>query len=457
MSYLAAVHSYDLVGVVGLGQSGMSCVRFLLQQGIRPLLFDTREQLPQADQLRELDAQLEVHCGPLDVGTLLACDVLVVSPGLDLRMPALQMARDAGIKLVGDTDIFAQFAKAPVVGITGSNGKSTVTQLTGDLLAAAGKKVAVGGNIGVPMLDILADDVDVYVLELSSFQLDSMHDLQLHAAALLNISDDHLDRYLDRDAYAVSKQRIYQHAQQGVWNREQRSTAPQRLPMTEQLSFGTDEADDERPGLFGLSTAAQGQVIQFAGQSLINANELQLAGLHNLLNAQAALALVHSLEIELNDAVLECLRQFRGLPHRCELVTEHAGVRWINDSKATNIGAAEAAIQGLRPVVAGQLILIAGGDGKGADFATFKSALALVDELIVLGRDAARIAQHHGRVTQVQDLAQAVQVAAQKADSGSTVLLAPACASLDMFSNYQERGDVFKAAVLQQVAEVAHG
>ncbi len=457
MSYLAALHTYDLVGVVGLGQSGMSCVRFLLQQGIQPLVFDTREAPPQAAQLTELDANIELHCGPLDLGELLACDVLVVSPGLDLRMPALQMASDAGIPLVGDTDIFAQYAKAPVLGITGSNDKSTVTQLTGELLAAAGKKVAVGGNIGVPMLDILAADVEVYVLELSSFQLDTMHDLELHAGALLNISDDHLDRYHSREAYATSKQRIYQNAGQGIWNREQRSTAPQRLPLAQQLSFGSDVSEQERPGLFGLSENAEAPAIEFAGQQLLRAEELQLAGLHNLLNAQAALALVHSLGIEFSAPVLECLRQFRGLPHRCELVAEHAGVRWVNDSKATNIGAAEAAIQGLRPLVKGKLILIAGGDGKGADFTTFKSALRLVDELIVLGRDGARIAQQHNIVTAVKDLREAVQVAAAKAIPESTVLLAPACASLDMFSNYQERGERFKAAVEAQVAEVAHG
>lgn len=457
MSYLAALHTYDLVGVVGLGQSGMSCVRFLLQQGIQPLVFDTREAPPQAAQLAELDADIELHCGPLDLGVLLACDVLVVSPGLDLRMPALQMARDAGIPLVGDTDIFAQYAKAPVLGITGSNGKSTVTQLTGDLLAAAGKKVAVGGNIGVPMLDIIDADVEVYVLELSSFQLDTMHDLELHAGALLNISDDHLDRYYSREAYAASKQRIYQKAWQGIWNREQRSTAPQRLQLAQQLSFGSDVSEQERPGLLGLSDDVQAPAIEFAGQQLLRADELQLAGLHNLLNAQAALALVHSLGIEFSAPVLECLRQFRGLPHRCELVAEYAGVRWVNDSKATNIGAAEAAIQGLRPLVKGKLILIAGGDGKGAEFSTFKDALRLVDELIVLGRDGARIAQHHKVVTAVKDLREAVQVAAAKAIPESTVLLAPACASLDMFSNYQERGERFKAAVEEQVAEVAHG
>ncbi|RUO62657.1 UDP-N-acetylmuramoyl-L-alanine--D-glutamate ligase [Pseudidiomarina insulisalsae] len=450
------MHNYELIGVVGLGQSGLSTVRFLLQQDIRPVVFDTREQPPQAAQLQQLDKTLELHCGPLDIATLLACDLLVVSPGLDLRMPALQMARDAGIPLVGDTDIFAQFAQAPVLGITGSNGKSTVTKLTGELLSAAGMNVAVGGNIGIPMLDIIAPDVDVYVLELSSFQLDTMHDLKLHAAALLNISDDHLDRYQDRSHYAASKQRIYQHAGQAVWNREQRITAPQYLPLAQQLSFGSDAPDTERPGLFGLGLDGDTPTIQFAGEVLLRADELQLTGVHNLLNAQAALALVHSLEVPL-EQVLDSLRNFTGLPHRCELVTEHNDVRWVNDSKATNIGAAEAAIAGLRPLVKGKLILIAGGDGKGADFSTFRSALQQVDELIVFGRDAERIAQHHPQVTRVSNLAEAVQRAAQLATAQSTILLAPACASLDMFKNYEQRGETFKAEVLKQVAEVAHG
>lgn len=457
MSYLAAITTYELIGVVGLGQSGLSCVRFLKQQGIQPVVFDTREAPPQQAELAKLDASIELHCGPLDIGHLLACDALVVSPGLDLRLPALQMARDAGIPLVGDADIFAQFAQAPVLGITGSNGKSTVTQLTGELLAAAGKKVAIGGNIGVPMLDILAPEVDVYVLELSSFQLDTMHDLKLHAGALLNISDDHLDRYYNREDYAASKQRIYQKAELGVWNREQRATAPQRLALAKQLSFGSDEAEQERPGLFGLGEANGVAQIDFAGEPLVRADELHLAGLHNLLNAQAALALVHALDVDIDAKVLQCLRQFRGLPHRCELVAEQDGVRWVNDSKATNIGAAEAAIKGLRPLVKGKLILIAGGDGKGADFATFKPALQAVDELIVLGRDGMRIAQQHQQATQVKDLNEAVQVAASKASAGSTVLLAPACASLDMFNNYQDRGEKFKAAVAQVLAEVAHG
>ncbi|WP_301774348.1 UDP-N-acetylmuramoyl-L-alanine--D-glutamate ligase [Pseudidiomarina terrestris] len=452
MSYLAALHKYDVIGVVGLGQSGLSCVRFLLQQGIRPLVFDTRAQPPLADELQQLDGSLELFTGELDIGELAACDLLVVSPGLDLRLPALQMAQDAGICLVGDADIFAHYAQAPVLAITGSNGKSTVTQLTGELLRAAGKNVAVGGNIGVPMLDVLAPEVEVYVLELSSFQLDSMHDLKLHAAALLNISDDHLDRYADRHAYTASKHRIYSNAELGIWNRDQRVTAPQTIPLAQQLSFGRDAPDNEVPGLFGLCQGDDELFICVADEPLIAASELQLAGVHNLLNVQAALALVLSMGIELTK-VLAALRAFKGLPHRCELVADSDGVRWINDSKATNIGAAEAAIEGLRPLVTGKLILIAGGDGKGADFVTFRSALQLVDELIVLGRDADRIAQHHDQVTQVQDLAEAVRVAGTLATRNSAVLLAPACASLDMFKNYQDRGEQFKTAVLEQLQE----
>ncbi|MBY6063881.1 UDP-N-acetylmuramoyl-L-alanine--D-glutamate ligase [Pseudidiomarina sediminum] len=453
MSYLAALHTYETIGVVGLGQSGLSCVRFLLQQGITPRVFDTREAPPQAEQLKHLDATLTLTTGPLDIAELLTCDVLIVGPGLDLRLPALQMAADAGIPLVGDADVFAQFAQAPVLGITGSNGKSTVTQLTGELLSAAGLNVAVGGNIGVPMLDVLADDVDVYVLELSSFQLDLMHDLHLHAATLLNISDDHLDRYNGADAYAVSKHRIYQQVDYAIWNRDQRSTAPLHVPVAKQLSFGTDAAATT-PGQFGISAFPDPQICHGA-KPIVAVDDLPLAGLHNVLNVQAALALVSTLNVTLNDLV-PALKSFHGLPHRCELVAEQGGVRWVNDSKATNIGAAEAAIYGLRPLVEGKLILIAGGDGKGADFATFRDALAQVDALIVLGRDGNRIAAFHPHAQRAVDLNEAVRLAAAETVPGSTVLLAPACASLDMFNSYQHRGDVFKAAVVEQLAEVMH-
>lgn len=457
MSYLAALDNYDSIGVVGLGQSGLSCVRFLLQQGLRPVVFDTREQPPEAALQLVQEAELTLFTGALDVAEILACDLLVVSPGLDLRNPVLQMAVDADIPLVGDADIFAQYAQAPVLGITGSNGKSTVTKLTAELLSAAGKKVAMGGNIGIPMLDVLAADVDVYVLELSSFQLDTMHDLRLHAAALLNISDDHLDRYASRAHYVQSKHRIYNNASTGIWNRDQRLTAPDHLAFEQQLSFGSDSAELEVPGLFGLEFDDSEATLYYRDQALLRASELKLSGVHNLLNIQAALALVQTLGIE-PQTVLDAVRNFTGLPHRCELVAEAAGVRWVNDSKATNIGAAEAAIQGLRPLVQGKLILIAGGDGKGADFSVFRTALKQVDELIVLGRDAERVAQHYaGTAIRVSDMSQAVATAAQQAIEHSTVLLAPACASLDMYKNYEQRGEMFKAAVLAQVAEVTHG
>ena len=457
MGYLAALDNYDTIGVVGLGQSGLSCVRFLLQQGFRPLVFDTREQPPAAAMELVRAAGLSLFTGALDVAEILSCDALVVSPGLDLRHPVLQMAVDADIPLVGDADIFAQYAQAPVLGITGSNGKSTVTQLTAELLRSAGKKVAMGGNIGIPMLDVLTDDVDVYVLELSSFQLDTLHDLPLHAAALLNISDDHLDRYASRAHYAQSKHRIYNTAEVGVWNRDQRLTAPQYLALEQQLSFGTDAAELDVPGLFGLTFEDNEATLYFRDQALLRASELALSGVHNLLNIQAALALVHSLGVA-PQSVLDTVRSFTGLPHRCERVAEVNDVRWVNDSKATNIGAAEAAIQGLRRLVQGKLILIAGGDGKGADFSQFRAALQQVDELIVLGRDAERIAQHYrGAAVRVGDMAQAVAAAAERAIPQSTVLLAPACASLDMYKNYEQRGEMFKAAVLAQVAEVTHG
>lgn len=448
---------YQDIGVVGIGQTGLSCVSFLLAQGIQPMLFDSRAELPEEAAIQQLEqqyqCQLTRHLGEFDASSMLAMDMLLVSPGVDLRNRTIQMARDAGVVLRGDIDLFAAQVTQPLLTITGSNGKSTVTQLTASLLTAAGKKVAIGGNIGIPVLDLLeqkdADVIDVYVLELSSFQLELMEFVQPHTATILNFSDDHLDRYANRREYELAKHRIYNRAEAAVWNRDQISTQPM-VPIAKQITFGSSASQPQGRDLFGLQLD-QPVAIERAGELLLRAQELQLAGLHNLLNVEAALALVESLGIDISSpAILDAAREFKGLAHRCQLVADENGVRWINDSKATNIGAAEAAISGLRPLVPGRLILIAGGDGKGADFNQFKPALAEVDELITLGRDGNRIGQvftkpqHHHCV---RDLAAAVSKAATLADSGSLVLLAPACASFDMFVNYQDRGQQFQQAV----------
>jgi UDP-N-acetylmuramoylalanine--D-glutamate ligase len=443
---LAALDTYETIGVVGLGQTGLSCVHYLLQRDITPVIFDTRAEPPGLKDLLSLNVDLEVHTGALELEHILAMDLLIVSPGVDLRAPALQLAIDAAIPVVGDMDLFARHANKPVIGITGSNGKSTVTRLVTELLTAAGKKVAMGGNIGVPVLDLVGQRADVFVLELSSFQLELMHDLHLRAGTILNISDDHMDRYSDLRDYTNAKHRIYNRVDVAVWNREQEMTAPSLVPLSAQLTFGLSPSTEHGTDKFGLVDDKGDVAISFAGQPILKASELQLTGVHNLLNVQAALALVYSFGVE-PQQVLEAARQFKGLPHRCELIGEYQQVRWVNDSKATNIGAAEAAIFGTRQLVKGKLILIAGGDGKGADFAHFRAALQQVDVVIVLGKDGERIANQVEHAVRVKTLEEAVETAAQLATPNSMVLLSPACASLDMFKNYEQRGEQFRAAV----------
>ncbi|CUA86842.1 UDP-N-acetylmuramoyl-L-alanine--D-glutamate ligase [Pseudidiomarina woesei] len=448
---LAALDSYETIGVVGLGQTGLSCVRYLLQRDIVPVVFDTRQQPPGLAELEQLHADMEVHTGPLEIEHVLGLDLLVVSPGVDLRLPALQLAIDAAIPVVGDMDLFARHANKPVLGITGSNGKSTVTRLVADLLTAAGKKVAMGGNIGVPVLDLVGQPADVFVLELSSFQLELMHDLHLRGATLLNISDDHMDRYNDLRDYSNAKHRIYNRTDVAVWNREQEMTAPALIPLNAHVTFGLNPSEERGPDMFGLRQIDGDIVIEFSGEPLVRASELKITGTHNLLNVQAALALVYSVGVNPPD-VIGALKQFKGLPHRCEPLGEVNKVQWVNDSKATNIGAAEAAIFGLRPLVSGKLILIAGGDGKGADFSHFRAALQQVDVVIVFGKDAERIANQVQHAVRVTTLEQAVTTAAELADANSMVLLSPACASLDMFKNYEHRGDEFRRLVMQLTA-----
>lgn len=443
---LAALDTYESIGVVGLGQTGLSCVRYLLQRDITPVVFDTREQPPGLAELQQLNAELEIYTGPLQLEHILAMDLLIVSPGIDLRTPVLQMAIDAAVPVIGDMDLFARHANKPVIGITGSNGKSTVTRLLTELLQAAGKQVGMGGNIGVPVLDLVGQAADVYVLELSSFQLELMHDLHLRAATILNISDDHLDRYNDVRDYSNAKHRIYNRTDVAVWNRDQEMTAPSLVPVSGQMTFGLNASAAAGPDLFGLLEQDGEFALSFMGKPLLRSSELQIAGVHNLMNAQAALALAYSLDVE-PQQVLPALRAFKGLPHRCELIGDYGQVQWVNDSKATNIGAAEAAIFGMRPLVAGKLILIAGGDGKGADFSHFKAALQQVDVLIVLGKDGERIAHQVAHAVRVKTIEEAVVVAAELATPQSMVLLSPACASLDMFKNYEHRGEVFRAAV----------
>lgn len=433
--------------VVGLGKSGMSLVRFLANRGVSFAVADTREHPPELETLRRDYPQVEVRCGELDVEFLCRADELYVSPGLALATPALQQAAMRGVKLSGDIELFARNAKAPIVAISGSNAKSTVTTLVGEMAAAAGKRVAVGGNLGTPALDLLSDDVDLYVMELSSFQLETTDQLGAEVATVLNISEDHMDRYSGLPAYHLAKHRIFRGARQVVVNRQDALTRPLIGEGVPCWTFGLNKPD--RNG-FGLREENGEKYLAFQFDNLMPVRELKIRGGHNQANALAALALGHAVGLPF-DAMLSRLKTFAGLVHRCQWLRELNGVNYYDDSKATNVGAALAAIEGLGADIDGKLVLIAGGDGKGADFTPLKAPVAAhCRAVVLLGRDADLLAATFGDsvpLVRVTTLEEAVQRAADIAREGDAVLLSPACASLDMFKNFEERGQLFARAV----------
>ncbi|WP_165680938.1 UDP-N-acetylmuramoyl-L-alanine--D-glutamate ligase [Metapseudomonas otitidis] len=432
--------------VVGLGKSGMSLVRFLARQGVPFAVADTRENPPELATLRLQFPQVEVRCGELDVEFLCRAQVLYVSPGLALATPALQEAAKRGVKLSGDIELFARHAKAPIVAITGSNAKSTVTTLFGDMARAAGKRVAVGGNLGTPALDLLADDIDLYVMELSSFQLETTERLNAEVATVLNVSEDHMDRYTDMQAYHLAKHRIFRGARQVVVNRGDALSRPLVADQLPCWSFGLNKPDFKA---FGLIEEDGEKYLAYQFEKLMPVRELKVRGAHNQANALAALALGHAVGLPC-EPMLVALRAFTGLAHRCQWVRELRGVAYYDDSKATNVGAALAAIDGLGADIDGKLVLIAGGDGKGADFSGLTAPVARYCRAVVLlGRDAELIAAALGNavpLVRVQTLDEAVQRCAELAHEGDAVLLSPACASLDMFKNFEERGRLFAQA-----------
>ncbi|KJK17442.1 UDP-N-acetylmuramoyl-L-alanine--D-glutamate ligase [Pseudomonas sp. NPDC087612] len=432
--------------VVGLGKSGMSLVRFLANRGIAFAVADTRDNPPELDTLRRDFPQVEVRCGELDVEFLCRADELYVSPGLALATPALQQAAARGVKLSGDIELFARNAKAPIIAISGSNAKSTVTTLVGEMAAAAGKRVAVGGNLGTPALDLLSDDVELYVMELSSFQLETTDQLNAEVATVLNVSEDHMDRYSGLPAYHLAKHRIFRGARQVVVNRQDALSRPLLSEGQPVWTFGLNAPDFKA---FGLREESGEKYLAFEFQNLMPVRELKIRGAHNQSNALAALALGHAVGLPM-DAMLSSLRTFAGLAHRCQWIRERNGVNWYDDSKATNVGAALAAIEGLGADIDGKLVLVAGGDGKGADFSALRAPVAAnCRAVVLLGRDAERLAQALGDDVpqiRVNTLDEAVQQCAELAQPGDAVLLSPACASLDMFKNFEERGRLFAQA-----------
>lgn len=433
--------------VVGLGKSGMSLVRHLARQGVPFAVVDTRENPPELETLRTHYPQVEVRCGELDADFLSRASELYVSPGLSLQTPAIQKAAEQGVRLSGDIELFARLAKAPIVAITGSNAKSTVTTLVGKMACKAGKHVGVGGNLGTPALDLLDDNVDLYVLELSSFQLETCERLNAEVATVLNVSEDHMDRYSGMAAYHLAKHRIFRGARQVVVNRDDPLSRPLVSEQVPCWTFGCGQPDFNG---FGLREHDGEKWLAFQFDPLMPVKDLKIRGAHNQANALAALALGHAAGLPF-EPMLEALREFSGLAHRCQWVGEKAGVHYYNDSKATNVGAALAAIEGLGSDIAGKLVLLAGGDGKGADFEPLRKPIsAFCRAVVLLGRDAERLAESLNTditIVHVSTLEQAVERAAALAEPGDAVLLSPACASLDMFRNFEERGRLFAQAV----------
>ncbi|MEY3338256.1 MAG: UDP-N-acetylmuramoyl-L-alanyl-D-glutamate synthetase [Pseudomonadota bacterium] len=431
--------------IVGLGKTGVSAARHFAARGWHIAVTDTRTEPPGREQLASVAPQAECCFGRLDTALLEGSQIVVASPGIALREPLIAEALARGIEVVGDVELFAREAKAPVVGITGTNGKSTVTTLVGRMAARAGRVVSVGGNLGTPVLDLLSAPVpELYVLELSSFQLETTSSLNLVAATVLNLSEDHLDRHGTMDAYAAAKARIFRRCGTAVINVDD--------PWVRSMSTGSAKSVVGF-SIEGASTARYSLIehggepwLAIGGQPVLAVSAMRLAGLHNAANALAALALGDACGLPLPPMIDE-LREFAGLPHRSQWVGEKRGVRYINDSKGTNVGATVATVSGMT----GTLLLIAGGDGKGQDFTPLAKALkGRARAALLIGRDAAQLAnalEGCCEIVRCASLEEAVDEAAHRATAGDVVLLSPACASLDMFRDYTERGDRFAAAV----------
>jgi UDP-N-acetylmuramoylalanine--D-glutamate ligase len=463
MTWLTAFIDKNIV-VLGAGMTGLSCLRFLHAQGLSFAVNDSRtmpfESANEQAQYEQDYPNAQFVFGQWQQSLITNADIIIASPGIDLISESIAALISKNCQVIGDVELFclvnnSRINPMSILAVTGSNGKSTVVSLLAYLAKVIGKNAALVGNIGEPILDLLqlehADDTqrvnqpDIVIVELSSFQLETLTSMQAIAATILNLSDDHLDRHKTLANYQAIKQRIYRQAKIAVVSREDQAT--NTLVAEQQIiSFGLNKPEQ---GDFGLSVIDDKQVLMFGEQGLISIDELPLAGMHNALNYMAALALGYSAGWSLS-AMIENLAGFIGLAHRCQRVMSEDDIQWINDSKATNVGATLAAITGLAPTLTGdsKLILIAGGDSKGADFSPLRSIFNCeVSQLITLGKDGAEVANLVFDAIQVNTLSEAVRQAKKIAKSGDMVLLSPACASIDMFKNYQVRGEQFITAV----------
>jgi len=435
----------DLSGnivVVGLGLTGLSVVRYLTGKGLSPVVIDSRENPPGEEDLKQQFPEIEYNFGVFNKDMLATAKQLVVSPGLSINSPEFEYAKSQGVEIIGDIELFARDADAPVIAITGSNGKSTVTTLLGEVFTKSNVKAGIGGNIGVPALELLNKGCQVYVLELSSFQLETLSSLKTVSSVVLNVSEDHLDRYDSMQAYIAAKEKVYSNTDISVINRDD-AVVSKMMVSDKSVGFTLLEpANDD----FGLKQVNGEKWICRNDRLLINTADLFVGGLHNVANVMAVLALCDSFDLP-EEKVFAAIKMFGGLPHRMQCVAIGNDVKWFNDSKATNVGASEAAINGL----AGNVILIAGGESKDADLSALKKPVSdYVKAMIVIGRDAALLENVCHGVTEIVHAScmyDAVVKANSLAKAGDNVLLSPACASFDMFKNYEHRGDVFNDAV----------
>jgi UDP-N-acetylmuramoylalanine--D-glutamate ligase len=442
--------------VLGLGETGGSTLRWLNTQGARLSVADTRETPPGIEVLKAELPQVKIHAGAFTAEMFSDVDLVVASPGVPLTEPEIQAAIKRGISVIGDVELFAQYrpASAKVIAITGANGKTTVTSLVGEMCKAAGLKTIVAGNIGLAVLDTLSMETpDVYVLELSSFQLETTSTLQVDAATMLNLSEDHMDRYASFQDYAIAKARIFYNAKLQVLNRDDAWSMMMARPKLAQVTFGlSDDSGNGDEVSYGLKQVDGDTWLCEGEKELINLQDLKIVGFHNAANALAAVALCRAIGVDYAH-IIQTLYNFKGLPHRVEWVASIDDVDYYDDSKGTNVGATCAAIAGLyKDGFPQKLVLIAGGEGKGQDFSPLADAVAENTRAVVLiGRDAslieAALLKTNVPVYLAIDLPEAVSIAKKLAQTGDAVLLSPACASFDMFKNYVHRAEVFINAV----------
>jgi UDP-N-acetylmuramoylalanine--D-glutamate ligase len=433
--------------ILGMGATGLSVARFLSSIGSSFVFADSRTAPPRLQEVQAQYPDIKVVLGAFEADLLTNLDRVIVSPGISLQEPALIAAREAGVELIGDLELFLEHAEAPVVAITGSNGKSTVTTLLGEMAEASGLSVGVGGNLGTPMLDLLDDGHQLYVLELSSFQLELLNDSRGAVVALLNVSADHMDRYQGLPQYHAAKHRIFRGASKVVINREDALTKPLLSTQISLSSFGLNQPD---LGDFGILEGLKQGYLSYGIERLMPIADVSLKGTHNLANGLAALALGYALDLPMVP-MLDCLKRFKGLPHRCENIAEIDGVLYIDDSKGTNVGATVAALNGFGLAERKNIILLAGGVGKDQDFTLLQKPVnQFVAKAFLFGEDAGKIDQALQNACAkelVDTLPQAVERAHSVARPGDIVLLSPACASFDMFSGFEQRGRCFQQAV----------